>query len=136
MENLQVGLEPAGGRDDGQVGEVLDLFPVLGEMARRPAGLLSGGQQQQLAIGRALVGKPRLLLLDEPTEGIQPNIVEEIQRVIESFRGSLSVLLVEQFLDFALGVGDYCYILEGGRLVLEGAPGSLDPDLLRQYLSV
>ena len=136
MENILVGLEPVGGRDDGQVEEVLTLFPVLRQMAGRQAGLLSGGQQQQLAIARALVGRPRLLVLDEPTEGIQPSIVDEIQQVIASFRGSIAVLLVEQFLDFALGVADHCYVMEQGRVVLEGEPASLDEVELRRYLSV
>ena len=114
MENLLIGLEPVGGNDDGQLDEVLTLFPVLKQMAGRTAGLLSGGQQQQLAIGRALMGRPKLLLLDEPTEGIQPNIVEEIEEVIASLRGKMSMLLVEQFLDFALGVADHCYVMESG----------------------
>ena len=136
MENILVGLERAGGRDEGQVEEALHLFPVLREMARRQAGLLSGGQQQQLAIARALVGKPRLLVLDEPTEGIQPSIVDEIQDVVASFRGRIAVLLVEQFLDFALGVADHCYVMEQGRVVLAGEPAELDEAALKSYLSV
>jgi len=136
MENILVGLEPVGGRDTGQLDEVFALFPVLRDMASRQAGLLSGGQQQQLAIARALVGKPKLLLLDEPTEGIQPSIVDEIQRVVASFRGTLSVLLIEQFLDFAMAVGDRCYVMEQGRVVLEGKPSELNLDQVRQYLSV
>jgi urea transport system ATP-binding protein len=136
MENLLIGLEPLKGKDDGQMEEVLTLFPVLKEMAGRTAGLLSGGQQQQLAIGRVLVAKPRLLLLDEPTEGIQPSIVEQIEEVIVSLRGKMSVLLVEQFLDFALSVADHCYVMEQGRMVLQGAPSTLDQDLLKRYLSV
>jgi urea transport system ATP-binding protein len=136
IENLLVGLEPAGGKDDGQLDEVLTLFPVLREMARRQAGLLSGGQQQQLAIARALVGRPRLLLLDEPTEGIQPSLVDEIQRVVASFKGRLSVLLIEQFLDFSLAVADRCFVMERGRIVLEGRPESLDREGLRRLLSV
>jgi len=136
MENIQVGLEPVGGKDTGQIDEALEMFPVLRTMANRTAGLLSGGQQQQLAIARALVGRPRLLLLDEPTEGIQPSIVEEIERVIASFKGKMAVLLVEQFLDFALAVADHCYVLEGGRVVLQGAPDTLEESSLRQYMSV
>jgi urea transport system ATP-binding protein len=136
MENILVGLEPVGGKDTGQMDEVLTLFPVLKEMANRQAGLLSGGQQQQLAIARALVGRPKLLLLDEPTEGIQPSIVDEIQRVVASFRGTLSVLLIEQFLDFAMAVGDRCFVMEQGRVVLEGKPAELNLDQVRQYLSV
>ena len=136
MENIQVGLEPVKGRDTGQVEEAFQLFPVLKEMAKRQAGLLSGGQQQQLAIARALVGRPKLLLLDEPTEGIQPSIVDEIQNVIASLRGRMAVLLVEQFLDFALAVADRCYVMEQGRIVLDGAPETLSEGVLKQYLSV
>jgi urea transport system ATP-binding protein len=136
MENILVGLEPVQGKDEGQLDEVLTLFPVLREMAGRQAGLLSGGQQQQLAIARALVGRPRLLLLDEPTEGIQPSLVDEIQRVVASFKGNLSVLLIEQFLDFSMAVADRCFVMERGRIVLEGQPEELDREALRRLLSV
>jgi urea transport system ATP-binding protein len=136
MENIQVGLEPVKGQDTGQVEEALDTFPVLRSMASRQAGLLSGGQQQQLAIARALVGRPELLLLDEPTEGIQPSIVDEILEIIASFRGRFSVLLVEQFLDFALGVADNCYVMETGGIVLQGSPRELDTAAVGRYLSV
>ena len=136
LENLQIGLEPAGGKDEGQLDEVFDLFPALRSMSGRTAGLLSGGQQQQLAIGRALVGRPRLLLLDEPTEGIQPSIVEEIERVIASLRGRMALLLVEQFVDFALAVADHCYVMETGAIVLDGAPAALDRRALHEYLAV
>lgn len=134
-ENLLIGLESAP-RRDGQLDEVYALFPVLAQMARRTAGVLSGGQQQQLAIGRALMGRPRLLLLDEPTEGIQPSIVEQIEAAIASLRGRIAVLLVEQFLDFALANADYCYVLESGRVTIEGAPGELDPAQLAGALAV
>lgn len=136
LENLLVGLEPASGREDGQLEEVLTLFPVLAQMARRTAGVLSGGQQQQLAIGRALMGRPRLLLLDEPTEGIQPNVVEQIEAVIASLKGRIAILLVEQFLDFALANADYCYVLESGSVSLEGAPAMLDAARLHEALAV
>ena len=136
LENVLVGLEPLRGKDTGQLDEAFDLFPVLREMARRQAGLLSGGQQQQLAIARALVGRPKLLLLDEPTEGIQPSLVDEIQRVVASFKGDLSVLLIEQFLDFSMAVADRCFVMEQGRIVLEGRPGQMDLEVLRRFLSV
>ena len=136
LENLLMGLEPVGGKDTGQLDEVYGLFPVLKEMAGRTAGVLSGGQQQQLAIGRALMGRPRMLLLDEPTEGIQPNIVEEIEAVIGSLRGKMTVLLVEQFLGFALANADQCYVLERGEVTLSGKPGNLDEGRLREALAV
>ncbi|MCC7363987.1 MAG: urea ABC transporter ATP-binding subunit UrtE [Dehalococcoidia bacterium] len=136
LENLLMGLEPVRGRQDGQLEEVLALFPVLKQMAGRTAGVLSGGQQQQLAIGRALMGRPRLLLLDEPTEGIQPNIVEEIEAVIGSLRGRMTILLVEQFLGFALANADMCYVLERGSISLRGKPTELDATRLQEALSV
>lgn len=135
-ENLLMGLEPVGGKDAGQTEEVLALFPVLKQMAGRTAGVLSGGQQQQLAIGRALMGRPTLLLLDEPTEGIQPNIVEEIEAVIGSLRGKMTVLLVEQFIGFALANADHCYVLERGEVTLSGRPSELDEVRLREALAV
>jgi len=136
LENLQMGLEPQRGRDSGQLEEVYGLFPVLKQMAGRTAGVLSGGQQQQLAIGRALMGRPKLLLLDEPTEGIQPNIVEEIEHVIGSLRGKMTILLVEQFLDFALANADRCYVLERGQVTLQGTPKELDVARVREALAV
>lgn len=136
LENLQMGLEPVRGKDTGQLEEVLTTFPVLKQMAGRTAGVLSGGQQQQLAIGRALMGRPKLLLLDEPTEGIQPNIVEEIEHVIGSLRGKMTILLVEQFLDFALANADKCYVLERGRVTLSGTPAELDVEKLQEALAV
>jgi urea transport system ATP-binding protein len=136
LENLQIGLEAFGGKDSGQIDEMMELFPVLEKMSGRMAGVLSGGQQQQLAIARALVGRPRLLLLDEPTEGIQPSIVEEIEGVIMSLRGRMTIVLVEQFLDFALSVADHCYVIERGEVVLEGERNALDERTLRELLAV
>ena len=136
LENLQIGLEPVGGRDEGGLEEVFTLFPVLKQMAGRTAGVLSGDQQQQLAIARALLGRPRLLLLDEPTEGIQPSIVAQIEEVIAGLRGRMSILLVEQFLDFALAVADHCYVMERGAIVLQGTLAALDQAALQEYLAV
>ncbi len=135
-ENLLMGLEPVGGKDTGQMEEVFEMFPVVKQMLGRTAGVLSGGQQQQLAIGRALMGRPSLLLLDEPTEGIQPNIVEEIEAVIGSLRGKMTILLVEQFLGFALANADYCYVIEQGSITVEGAPAEIDRGRLQEALAV
>ena len=137
-ENLRIGL-PA--RHDGlrQVPEfIYELFPVLKQMLGRRGGDLSGGQQQQLAIGRALVIDPKLLILDEPTEGIQPNIVHEIGSIIRRLIGEfgLTVILVEQKLPFARRVADGFVILDRGRLAARGAMSELGDDLVRQYLNV
>ncbi len=137
-ENLLMGLEALADRKQNDLPEVLELFPVLKAMSGRVAGTLSGGQQQQLAIARALLRRPKLLLLDEPTEGIQPSIVMEIEKVIVSLqkRGDMSILLVEQFLDFALSIADYCYIMEKGSIVSKGSAESLSQDTIREYLAV
>ncbi|MCU1371236.1 MAG: transporter ATP-binding protein [Ilumatobacteraceae bacterium] len=113
-----------------EIDEVLDTFPALTGLLSRRAGLLSGGQRQQLAIARTLLTKPRLLILDEPTEGIQPNVVAEIEQIITdlSERGDLTVLLVEQHVGFALRLTDAYYVLESGRITGrgEGGEGSID----------
>ncbi|NLG54339.1 MAG: urea ABC transporter ATP-binding subunit UrtE [Rhodococcus sp.] len=126
-ENLQV---VADGRKRGKelIGEVLDLFPALTGLLDRRAGLLSGGQRQQLAIARALITEPRMLILDEPTEGIQPSVVAEIERTISDLtrRGDLGVLLVEQHIGFALESAQRYYVLESGRVTSSGAGGAGD----------
>lgn len=124
-ENLQV---VADGRKRGKalIDEALDLFPALKELLTRRAGLLSGGQRQQLAIARALITEPKMLILDEPTEGIQPSVVAEIERTILELtqRGGLGVLLVEQHIGFALESAQNYYILEAGRITSSGTGGS------------
>ena len=137
-ENLQIGL-PARQDKSKVIPEfIYELFPVLKEMLGRRGGDLSGGQQQQLAIGRALVTDPQLLILDEPTEGIQPNIVAEIGDIISRLNKEigLTVLLVEQKLPFARRVGDYFCILDRGRSVAAGVMSELNDDLIHQYLTV
>jgi urea transport system ATP-binding protein len=136
-ENLRVGLAA---RKDGARAvpeQIFELFPVLKKMLHRRGGDLSGGQQQQLAIGRALVIEPKLLILDEPTEGIQPNIVHEIGEVITRLRGTgLTVLLVEQKLPFARKVASEVRILDKGRLVVSGRIGELTDELVQRHLTV
>ncbi|WP_328346611.1 urea ABC transporter ATP-binding subunit UrtE [Micromonospora sp. NBC_00421] len=136
-ENLRL---VADGRRDGAAAtaEALDLFPALRTLLRRRAGLLSGGQRQQLAIARALVTRPRLLLLDEPTEGIQPSVVAEIQdRIVElATRAGIRVLLVEQHLGFALRVATRHYVLESGRVTATGDGGSGAEQAVRRALAV
>lgn len=136
-ENLQVGLSVKGESDEVPA-LVYELFPVLRQMLKRRGGDLSGGQQQQLAIGRALTLKPKLLILDEPTEGIQPNIVHHIGDVIQRLtrEENITVLLVEQKLPFARRVGQYFTILDRGRSVAAAEMPALDEALVQKYLTV
>jgi urea transport system ATP-binding protein len=137
-ENLRIGLSA---RRDGlkEIPErIFELFPVLKQMLRRRGGDLSGGQQQQLAIGRALAIDPKLLILDEPTEGIQPNIVREIGDIIIRLNReeNLTVILVEQKLKFARRVGQHFHLMEKGRIVAQGAMEELDDGLISRHLAV
>ena len=140
-ENLNVSLRVAGakgGEAQARLDEVFELFPVLKEMLKRKGGVLSGGQQQQLAIGRALLLKPKLLILDEPTEGIQPSIIDQIEDAIYAIKkkGEMSIILVEQYIDFARNASDYFYILERGSVVQSGSIAKLDDELVERYLTV
>ncbi len=137
-ENLETGFAPLK-RDERYVpDDVFSLFPVLQSMLRRRGGDLSGGQQQQLAIGRALVMRPRLLLLDEPTEGIQPSIIKDIGRAITYLRslGQIAILLVEQYLDFARELGDHFAVMDRGALVYSCDRASMDEGALKRALAI
>jgi urea transport system ATP-binding protein len=137
-ENLQVGLA-AGPRNARQIPEfVYELFPVLAEMRSRKGGVLSGGQQQQLAIGRALVARPRLVILDEPTEGVQPSIILQIEEALHRIRKELGVaiLLVEQYLELAWGFASTYFVMQKGRIVDRGRTADGDTQAVRRMLSV
>ena len=135
-ENIQTGLENAKPRVVPE--EIYVLFPVLWEMKRRKGGNLSGGQQQQLAIARALATEPKVLLLDEPTEGIQPSIIKDIAKALNEIRKlrDITIVVSEQVLSFALDVADRLFVIEGGRLVHETARADTDVAHIKQYLSV
>jgi urea transport system ATP-binding protein len=116
--------------------EVVALFPVLGQMWRRRGGDLSGGQQQQLAIARALAPRPKLLILDEPTEGVQPSILEAIEAAIAALKGRMAILLVEQYYDFARSLADGYIVLDRGRVALRGEGRNMETDGVARFLSV
>lgn len=137
-ENLETGFAPLRRSDRSIPDDIFSLFPVLKDMLGRRGGDLSGGQQQQLAIGRALTTRPRLIVLDEPTEGIQPSIIKDIGRAIDYLRrkGDIAILLVEQYLDFAEELGDRFYVMERGRIVVQGLKGEVDRDALHRSMAI
>ncbi|MBX6367243.1 MAG: urea ABC transporter ATP-binding subunit UrtE [Rhodospirillales bacterium] len=137
-ENLESGFAPLPRERRTIPEEVFELFPVLATMLRRRGGDLSGGQQQQLAIARALVTRPGLLLLDEPTEGIQPSIIKDIGRAIAYLRdkGEMAIVLVEQYFDFARDLADRFAVMERGEIVMAGARAEMDEARVRRHLTV
>ncbi len=137
-ENLHIGPICRGMKLNGQLERIFTLFPILKEFLPRKGGMLSGGQQQQLAIARALLTEPKLLILDEPTEGIQPNIIDQIGEAIKLLRseGQMSILLVEQYLDFCKELGDNFAILERGAVAASGPMKSLSEEQIKEFLTV
>ena len=137
-ENLETGFACLPRSEHVVPDEIYELFPILKDFLHRRGGDLSGGQQQQLAIARALIARPKLLLLDEPTEGIQPNIIQQIGRVIERLRakGEMAIVLVEQYFSFAYDLGDSFYVVERGAVKLSGRKGEVARDALLSSVSV
>ena len=137
-ENLETGFSPLARKDRFVQDEIFDLFPVLKSMLHRRGGDLSGGQQQQLAIGRALVTRPKVLVLDEPTEGIQPSIIKDIGRAIDYLRGkgTMAIVLVEQYFEFARDLCDSYAVMDRGQVVLAGDRAGMIESDVRRHLSV
>lgn len=136
-ENLELGLQVSGGK--GEIGEeIFELFPIIKTFMNRKGGNLSGGQQQQLAIARALVSHPKLLILDEPTEGIQPSIIEDIATAIERVNKELgiTILIVEQYLDFVLSVSNRYYVMDKGEITLSGFTKNADSQAIQAKMAI
>ncbi len=134
-ENIQLGMEANKSLKEIPR-HIFEIFPILEEFLERRGGDLSGGQQQQLAIARAIVSKPRVLILDEPTEGIQPSIIQDIGKVITRLKRDMAILMVEQYLEFVLAVSDKCYVMEKGRILMDGNIKELDKKKLQSLLAM
>lgn len=138
MENLEVVKDATSHKDKGAINDALDLFPRLVPILERPSGFLSGGQKQQLAIARALIMRPKLMVLDEPTEGIQPSIILEIEKAITEINESrgMAILLVEQYVEFAVRLADNYIVMEAGEVTKRGLTADLDAEAARDLLAV
>jgi urea transport system ATP-binding protein len=138
MENLEVVKDATSHKDKGAIDDALDLFPRLVPILERPSGFLSGGQKQQLAIARALITRPRLMVLDEPTEGIQPSIILEIEKAITEINQArgMAILLVEQYVEFAVRLADNYIVMEAGEVTKRGLTADLDAEAARDLLAV
>lgn len=134
-ENILLGLE-ANPKIKEIPSYIFETFPILQEFLERKGGDLSGGQQQQLAIARAIVSQPKVLILDEPTEGIQPSIIQDIGRIITKLKENMAIFIVEQYLEFVLQIADYCYVMEKGKIVMEGKKNELNKEELQEKLSI